>query len=239
MTIHDSELGTITLRPNPRARKIICRYRDGRFLLTHPPYTSKKEIEHVIESMRQSMLKLRERTTGTQTELKNGSVLNLCSTKITISEGRLSNFYCTPKDGAYHLICPEKTDYNSPSTKAILKKHIENILRKEAHKLLPPKVEKYASLYHFSYQEVKINKSRSRWGSCSSKKNINLSYFCLFLPEYLINFVILHELCHTKEMNHGPEFWKLLDSVTKNKSQELTKELSLQSRTTARLRCLD
>ncbi len=72
---------------------------------------------------------------------------------------------------------------------------------------------------------MKINKSRTRWGSCSSKKVINLSYYCLFLPEHLIDFVILHELSHTIKMNHGEGFWKLLDSVSGGKAKELTQEL--------------
>ena len=55
---------------------------------------------------------------------------------------------------------------------------------------------------------------------CSARGNINLSYFLVLLPGHLIDYVLLHELAHTREMNHGEHFWKLLDSMTGNKAQD-------------------
>jgi predicted metal-dependent hydrolase len=72
---------------------------------------------------------------------------------------------------------------------------------------------------------VKINSSRGRWGSCSAKKTINLSLFLLLLPQHLIDYVLLHELCHIREMNHSVRFWKLLDSFTDEKALQLREEL--------------
>jgi len=80
-------------------------------------------------------------------------------------------------------------------------------------------------LHGFRFSDVKINKSTSRWGSCSFKKSINLSYFCLLLPPHLLDLIVLHELCHTREMNHGDKFWIHLDSVTGNRAKALTLEL--------------
>ena len=98
-------------------------------------------------------------------------------------------------------------------------------LRLEALKHLPDRLHTLASLYNFTYSSVKISKGKSRWGSCSSKKNINLSLFLMKLPLHLIDYVILHELCHTIEMNHGPQFWELLDGVCNGKAKALRKEL--------------
>lgn len=101
----------------------------------------------------------------------------------------------------------------------------EKKLRKQAKEYLPQRLELLASKYGFSYNSVKITKSKGRWGSCSSKKNINLSLYLMKLPPYLIDYVILHELCHTKEMNHGPQFWLLMDQVTGGIAKKLKKEL--------------
>ena len=75
------------------------------------------------------------------------------------------------------------------------------------------------------YKSVKINSSRGRWGSCSASKAINLSYFLVLLPKHLIDYVLLHELCHTREMNHGDRFWKLLNELTDGKAMALRQEL--------------
>jgi len=99
------------------------------------------------------------------------------------------------------------------------------LLRKEACDYLPVRLNQLAVQFGFTYHRVRISQSRGRWGSCSSKKNINLSLYLMTLPLHLIDYVILHELCHTKEMNHGPSFWALLDEVTGGKARSLRAEL--------------
>ncbi len=106
-----------------------------------------------------------------------------------------------------------------------ISKEEEIELRKKAKAYLPEKLHNLSVLHGFSYNSVKITKSRTRWGSCSSKTTINLSLFLMLLPEHLIDYVLLHELCHTVHMNHGPEFWLLLDRVTDNQAHKLRKEL--------------
>ena len=72
---------------------------------------------------------------------------------------------------------------------------------------------------------MKINASTGRWGSCSARGDINLSLHLMLLPLHLIDYVLLHELCHTREMNHGPRFWALLDRMTDGKARALCEEL--------------
>ncbi len=98
-------------------------------------------------------------------------------------------------------------------------------LRKKAKQYLPGRLNYLAETCGFHYTSLRINKSRTRWGSCSSKKTINLSFYLMLLPEHLADYVLLHELCHTVHMNHGTEFWKLLDSVTNGNAKQLRKEL--------------
>ena len=98
-------------------------------------------------------------------------------------------------------------------------------MKKNALEYLPGRLQSLSLLHGFSYTSVKITRSKSRWGSCSSKKSINLSLFLMRLPSHLIDYVILHELCHTIEMNHGPKFWELLDKVSKGQAKSLRREL--------------
>lgn len=102
-------------------------------------------------------------------------------------------------------------------------------LKQRALGYLPGKLQQLAKEHGFKYKGLRINKSRTRWGSCSSRTTINLSFYLMLLPEYLIEYVLLHELCHTVEMNHGPAFWELMDKHTCGRAKQLRKELKLYS----------
>jgi predicted metal-dependent hydrolase len=81
------------------------------------------------------------------------------------------------------------------------------------------------SLYNFTWKSVTIRNQKSRWGSCTSRKVLNFNYLLGKLPEELRDYIIVHELCHLQEMNHGPRFWALV-ALTFPNYRELRKKLS-------------
>lgn len=83
-------------------------------------------------------------------------------------------------------------------------------LRKEAKSVLPQRLEELATEHGFKYNRVAIKNAKTRWGSCSFRNNINLNMHLTRLDDDLIDYVILHELCHTVEKNHSARFWALL-----------------------------
>ena len=86
-------------------------------------------------------------------------------------------------------------------------------LRAAAKAYLPGRLKELADANGFTFNQVRIKHNVSNWGSCSVKGNINLNLNLMRLPEYLRDYVMLHELCHLKQMNHGPEFHALLESL--------------------------
>lgn len=95
----------------------------------------------------------------------------------------------------------------------------ERALKKEAENLLPRRLAQLAAAHRFQYQSLKIKKLSSRWGSCSSHRAITLNYFLMQLPWDLIDYVIIHELVHTKHLNHSPAFWVEFESILPNAKQ--------------------
>jgi predicted metal-dependent hydrolase len=120
------------------------------------------------------------------------------------------------------------TDLN-PAMPAIQKKLFqacERALKQQAESLLPQRVEFISRQYKLPYKSIKIRKLTSRWGSCSNKKDINLSYFLIQLPWELIDYVILHELVHTVYHNHSRDFWDFMEKRLPNLG-ELKKQIKV------------
>lgn len=95
-----------------------------------------------------------------------------------------------------------------------IRQAIEATYRLEAKAYLPGRVAYFAKMFGFSYNKVVIKNASTRWGSCSATNNINLNLHLMRLPEALRDYVILHELAHTIEKNHGPRFWALLNQIS-------------------------
>lgn len=98
-------------------------------------------------------------------------------------------------------------------------------LRLEAHRVIPPMVERIASRFGFTYNSLRISSARTRWGSCSSNNNISISLYVMLLPEHLREFIILHELCHTRHHNHSAAFHATLRILTQGREAKYNAEL--------------
>lgn len=82
--------------------------------------------------------------------------------------------------------------------------------REQAREFVQMKVEKINAIYKFAFGKISIKNHKTRWGSCSKKRNLNFNYKIMFLPERLAEYIVAHELCHLREFNHSRKFWNLL-----------------------------
>ena len=101
---------------------------------------------------------------------------------------------------------------------------ILNIDRSNAKAYLTLRINQLANKYGYEFNKLFIRNQKTRWGSCSSKDNISLNMKLVFLPVELQDYVILHELVHTREKNHGKKFWNELDKLVGN-AKELRKQI--------------
>ena len=98
-----------------------------------------------------------------------------------------------------------------------------------AEKFIQERVLALNKNYGFTFQRVCVKNQKTRWGSCSKKGNLNFNYKILFLPQELSDYILIHELCHLKELNHSKSFWKLVAQSTPNYSakRKLLKKLTM------------
>lgn len=104
-------------------------------------------------------------------------------------------------------------DFDNEDNQLKIKHLIAYFLRIEAKNKLPQRLHALAEKYGFRFAQVRINSAQTRWGSCSTRKHINLSYNLMLLPDELIDLVLVHELCHTREMNHGARFEQMMRNI--------------------------
>jgi len=219
----DKELGKIVVVPHKGAKRVIARQKNGYFQLTVPHRFGPKQVASVLEELRSRLSTLK------QVPRKIFSEEDRIST-FTFSAQVVRNIYVDKpalslKQGELHIYMPQRSDLSLPENQLFIKKSITAVLRIEAKRMLPQKTASFAREHGLHYRGIKINSSKGRWGSCSAQKNINFSLFLMLLPERLINYVILHELAHTVEMNHGEKFWLLLDRLCDGKARELGREV--------------
>ena len=91
-----------------------------------------------------------------------------------------------------------------------VQKHKEAFWKERAREYLPQKAKALAKSFGVRFLRVKISAAKRRWGSCSAKGSINLAFRLMQLPQDVIEYVIIHELCHLTHMNHSKDFWKLV-----------------------------
>ena len=86
-------------------------------------------------------------------------------------------------------------------------------LADEALKVIPERVRHFAPLVGVTYGGITIRNQHTRWGSCSSKGNLNFNCLLMLTPDHVIDYVVVHELCHRLEMNHSARFWAQVERV--------------------------
>ena len=123
-----------------------------------------------------------------------------------------------------YVFYPSWADVTDARIQSVIRKAVTEAWRIEAKSFLPGRVKELAGKFEFRYRNVMIKNAGTRWGSCSSVNNINLNVQLMRLPPHLTDYVILHELAHTVEKNHGKRFWALLEKITGN-ARGLDKQL--------------
>ncbi|HYH74698.1 MAG TPA: SprT family zinc-dependent metalloprotease [Candidatus Saccharimonadales bacterium] len=129
------------------------------------------------------------------------------------------------ESNAVRVSYPRIYTYDDPKVQAAAHKASLRALRKESLALLPDRLRTLAGQYGFTYKSVGVKPLKSRWGSCTSEKDITLNIYLMQLPWHLIDYVLVHELTHTKVMQHGAPFWAEMEKHLPN-AKSLRKQMA-------------
>jgi len=199
------DIGEVRYVNSTRAKNLSIRINQkGEVRVTIPRWVSRRKAELFLESKKhwiQTKLGQLKSISGNGSMLNVGDIMYVRGKAIPIE--------------------PEKGDQNAEDT-------IWRLLQKEAFVYLPERVMELAAAHGFIVSGVKVRRMKTRWGSCSAKNSINLNSWLVMLPERLSDYVILHELVHTKHRDHSKKFWDALDEIITGSSKILRKELRSQ-----------
>ena len=204
--IQDEEFGKITIRRSARASQVRLRVApDGTLRASLPLYAPTFLVKRLIKSSRQE---LRDMLTQAQpnADYTDGMRIGKSHTLIVryVSTGTVQ----TNRRGQQIIISlPEGRSLKDVDVVRDVRDAIIAALRVEAKSYLPKRLSFLATKGGFSYKKVRFSHASGRWGSCTSEGTISLNIALMKLPFELIDYVIIHELAHTRHMNHSTEFW--------------------------------
>lgn len=209
--VQDSEFGEITVRTHQTASRISLRVApDGRLRVSKPAYTPMLAVKAMLKTSRGQIRELLSEHQQQHSYVKDQPIGK--SHNLVIHEST------SPTNIATHhstilVELSQNDDIRSQAVQSEIRTHILKALRKEAKSYLPRRLAYLAEQHDFDYTSVKLTHASSRWGSCSSAGTISLNISLMQLPFYLLDYVLIHELAHTKEMNHSAKFWEIVEEI--------------------------
>lgn len=216
-----TQIGPVSFQRNRRSKNIKIRVKpDQSVHVSFPWYALSAEVVNFVNKNTAWIILQKQKMADKKPELLAESVIKTKLHTIEIKKGE--KLEAIRKNNQIEIFVD---DFESEKSRLFVQSIIESIYRFEARKLLPGRLVELAQIYGFQFNKVGIRNNRRNWGSCSGRNNISLNLQMMKLPDELIDYILLHELVHTKIKNHGPLFWEKLDEITGKKAHELAKKV--------------
>ncbi|MBZ4663660.1 MAG: hypothetical protein JG776_1375 [Caloramator sp.] len=192
--------------------------REGEVVVTSPIYADDRYIFNLVQDKAEWIVqKLKEieriKNEVGSIEYKKGGQIDYLGTKLIlfISEDNVDKLKIYKEDNKLYIKLPKAKA--SFFTEQMLRKEIIKWLTEEAKVVLKQRVKFFSQKYNLIPNRVVIKEQKTIWGSCSSKGNINLNWRLIMVPLDVLDYVVVHELCHLKHHNHSKKFWELVKEI--------------------------
>ena len=203
-------IGRIRYKRSSKSKHIRLRIdQEGRPVVSSSTYTPKYVVKKFIETKKDWILEHQKDTVI----IRNNDIIGR-SHKVLFTEGETIKTRVSRNRITVNI--PAGINPVDIKVQEAIKKAAVKALRKEAEMFLPSFIEKWRQFGLGEYKELSYKKTTSRWGSYSSNGTLTLSIFCMQLPNELIDYIAVHELAHSKHMNHSKQFWNLVEQYIPN-----------------------
>lgn len=207
-TFHDEEFGEITIRRSLRSSAVrISVASNGALKASLPSYAPLFMVKRLVNSSRSQLRSMLAQHKPAY-ELTDGMQIGK-SHRLAIINGR--HFTVKRYKQQITVILGPTDSIADPTIESKVRAEITAALRLEAKHYLPRRLRQLADTLGYDYERVRFSHAGSRWGSCSTSGTISLNIALMKLPHELIDYVLVHELSHTKQMNHSTQFWRLVE----------------------------
>jgi predicted metal-dependent hydrolase len=222
-------IGAVEYRKSTKAKCLrIAVYKDKGVVVSVPRRFSFNEAESFVLSRLKWIEKSLQKLNSIKREQTVYNGKDVFSTKFRVMNlipDDRKNLRLKISDKHFDICYPRDIDVENEVIQSIIRRFVEHVWKVEAHEYLPGRLQHWTQVYNLRCRSLTIKNTRSFWGKCGGDNSIVLSLHLMHLPEHLIDYVILHELCHTIHKNHQKEFWELLDKYTSGKAKILAKEM--------------
>lgn len=202
------DIGPVTLQKRANTGSVRIHIQGSRVKVTLPKRVPYAFAEKFVLSRRRWILENLEQAVV----LLDGAYIGK-QHRLAIEHKSISRPATRVTDTLIKVSLPTGLNSDSSEAQRIILKACEKALSQEGQALLILRLQDLAYEHGFEVKSAAIKKLRSRWGSCDSLKNIMLNSYLAQLPWHLIDYVLVHELAHTKHLNHSPAFWKEVAGV--------------------------
>ncbi|MGE5327820.1 MAG: M48 family metallopeptidase [Thiobacillus sp.] len=210
--IQDEEFGKITVRKSPAASQIKVRVApDGTLHASVPLHAPMFLLKRLIKQSREDLRLMMEKAKP-EYQYTNGMQIGKSHT-LVVQESNNQVVNVSLHGLQIIVKLPYGQDISNSDISRKVRDCVISALRIEAKSYLPKRLSFLAAKHGFTYQKVRFSHASSRWGSCTSQGTISLNIALMKLPFELIDYVIIHELSHTKQMNHSTSFWAHVESA--------------------------
>jgi predicted metal-dependent hydrolase len=213
--IQDEEFGKITIRRSAKSTQVRVRVApDGTLRASLPMHAPLLLVKHLLKTSRNELRKIIAQANPVN-NYENGMQIGKSHTLVVQSID--NQIFSVTRHGQQIIVkLPLTLELNDPEISRKIRDATIDALRIEAKSYLPKRLSFLAQKYNHTYARTHFSHSSGRWGSCSSTGTISLNIALMKLPFELIDYVIVHELSHTKQMNHKPIFWLLVAEADPN-----------------------